>query len=61
MPSRRRKSNIDAITNLKTEIAASAEAPACASTEPPAPAPTIPEGTYETTLTRDDWLKAGVS
>jgi TRAP-type C4-dicarboxylate transport system substrate-binding protein len=63
------KSNIDAITNLKTETAASAEAPACTSTEPPATASPIPDGTYETTLTRADWrkmtkadwLKSGVS
>jgi TRAP-type C4-dicarboxylate transport system substrate-binding protein len=63
------KSNIDAITTLKTEIAASAEAPACTSTEPPATAPAIPDGSYETTLakadwetmTEADWLKSGVS
>jgi TRAP-type transport system periplasmic protein len=63
------KSNIDAITNLKTEIAASAEAPVCTSTEPPATASAIPDGTYETTLTKADWrkmtkadwLKSGVS
>jgi TRAP-type C4-dicarboxylate transport system substrate-binding protein len=55
------KSNIDAITNLKTEIAASAEAPACTSTEPPATAPPIPDGTYETTVTEADYRKAGVS
>lgn len=53
------KSNIDAITDLKTEIAASAEAPACTSTEPPASE--IPNGTYETRLTKADWLKAGFS
>jgi TRAP-type C4-dicarboxylate transport system substrate-binding protein len=49
------KSSIDAITNLKTELAASAEAPACTSTEPPATASPIPDGTYETTLTMADW------
>jgi TRAP-type C4-dicarboxylate transport system substrate-binding protein len=54
------KSNIDAITNLKTETAASAEAPACTSTEPPATASAIPDGSYETTLTKADWLKAGL-
>jgi TRAP-type C4-dicarboxylate transport system substrate-binding protein len=54
------KSHIDAIANLKTEIAASAEAPVCASTEPPATASPIPDGTYETTLTEADWLKSGV-
>jgi TRAP-type C4-dicarboxylate transport system substrate-binding protein len=63
------KFNIDAITDLKTEIAASAEAPACTSTEPPTTASPIPDGTYETTLTKADWrkltkadwLKSGVS
>jgi len=55
------KSHIDAITNLKTEIAASAEAPACTSTEPPATASSIPEGSYETRLTKADWLKEGSS
>jgi len=66
---RETKSNIDAITDLKTEIAASAEAPACTSTEPPSTASAIPDGTYETTLTKADWrqmtkadwLKSGVS
>jgi TRAP-type C4-dicarboxylate transport system substrate-binding protein len=51
------KSNIDAIISLKTEIAASAETPACTSTEPPTTASPIPDGTYETTLTRADWRK----
>jgi TRAP-type C4-dicarboxylate transport system substrate-binding protein len=63
------KSHIEAITSLKTEIAASAEAPACTATEPPATASAIPDGTYETTLTKADWrkmtkadwLKSGVS
>jgi TRAP-type C4-dicarboxylate transport system substrate-binding protein len=55
------KSNIEAITDLKTEIAASAEAPACTSTEPPATASPIPDGTYETTLTEADWRKGGIS
>ena len=62
------KSHIEAITSLKTEIAASAEAPACTATEPSATASAIPDGTYETTLTKADWrkmtkawLKAGVS
>ena len=63
------RSAIDAIANLKTEIGASAEAPACTSTEPPATASPIPDGTYETTLakadwrqmTKADWLKSGVS
>jgi TRAP-type C4-dicarboxylate transport system substrate-binding protein len=63
------KSAIEAITDLKAETAASAEAPACTSTEPPAKASSIPDGTYETTLTKADWrkmtkadwLKSGVS
>jgi TRAP-type C4-dicarboxylate transport system substrate-binding protein len=55
------KSNIEAITNLKTEIAAAAEAPACTSTKPPTTASPIPDGTYETTVTEADYRKAGVS
>ena len=63
------RSAIDAITDLKAEVAASAEAPACTSTEPPATASPVPDGTYETTLTKADWrrmtkadwLKSGVS
>jgi TRAP-type C4-dicarboxylate transport system substrate-binding protein len=55
------KSNLDAITNLKTEIAASAEAPVCTSTEPPTMASPIPDGTYETTVTEADYRKGGVS
>ncbi|HET6712747.1 MAG TPA: TRAP transporter substrate-binding protein DctP [Actinomycetota bacterium] len=51
------KSNIEAITDLKTQIAASAEAPVCTETEPPTTAPPIPDGTYETTLTEADWQK----
>ncbi|MGH9291050.1 MAG: TRAP transporter substrate-binding protein [Acidimicrobiales bacterium] len=59
------KSNIEAITDLKTQIAASAEAPVCTETEPPTTASSIPDGTYETTLdwqemTKADWLKSGV-
>ena len=53
-------SNIDAITKLKTEIAASAETPACTSTETPAMSP-IPDGTYETTVTEADYRNAGAS
>ena len=49
------RSAIDAITDLKAEVAASAEAPACTSTEPPATASPIPDGTYETTLAKADW------
>ena len=55
------KSYIDAITSLKTEVAASAEAPVCTSTEPPATASPIPDGTYETTVTKADYRKGGVS
>jgi TRAP-type transport system periplasmic protein len=63
------RSAIDAITDLKAEVAASAEAPTCTATEPPATASPIPDGTYETTLTKADWrrmtkadwLKSGVS
>ena len=51
------RSAIDAITDLKAEVAASAEAPACTSTEPPATASAIPDGRYETTLTKADWRK----
>jgi TRAP-type C4-dicarboxylate transport system substrate-binding protein len=55
------KSDIEVITNVKTEIAASAEAPVCSSTDPPATASPIPDGTYETTVTEADYRKAGVS
>jgi TRAP-type transport system periplasmic protein len=55
------KSHIDAITSLRTEIAASAEATACNSNEPPPPASAIPDGSYQTTLTKADWLKRGSS
>jgi TRAP-type C4-dicarboxylate transport system substrate-binding protein len=55
------KSDIEVITNVKTEIAASAEAPVCTSTDPPATASPIPDGTYETTVTEADYRKAGVS
>ena len=50
------KSAIEAITGLKTELAASAEAPAC-ETAPPASgeASPIPDGRYETTVTQQDW------
>lgn len=57
------KSHIDAITGLKTEIAASAEAPACAS-DSDARASTsvaaIPDGTYQTTVTEADWREHGL-
>lgn len=57
------KSDIDTITSLKAEMAASAEAPACAAgsdTGPSSSAAAIPNGTYETTVTREDWLRNGV-
>jgi TRAP-type C4-dicarboxylate transport system substrate-binding protein len=55
------RSKLDAITKLKSEVAAKADAPACTSTEPPATASRIPDGTYETTVTEADYRKAGVS
>jgi TRAP-type C4-dicarboxylate transport system substrate-binding protein len=55
------RSAIDTITDLKGEVAAPAEAPECTSTEPPATDLPIPDGTYETTLTKADWLEAGFS
>jgi TRAP-type C4-dicarboxylate transport system substrate-binding protein len=55
------KSYIDAIADLKTEIAASAEAPVCDSEgEESASTGTFPEGTYETTVTEEDWAERGV-
>ena len=55
------KSYLDVISGLKTEIAASAEAPVC---EPESGGTTsasaLPEGTYETTVTEADWSKHGV-
>jgi TRAP-type C4-dicarboxylate transport system substrate-binding protein len=54
------KSYVDDITSLKTEIAASAEAPACTSTEPLTKESPIPDGTYETTVTEADYRKGGV-
>ena len=55
------KSYLDAIIRLKTEIAASAEAPGCAASDSGGSASAgIPEGTYETTITRDDYADWGV-
>jgi TRAP-type C4-dicarboxylate transport system substrate-binding protein len=55
------KAYLDAITSLKTEIAASAEAPACTASDSGGSATAgIPEGTYETTITRDDYAYWGV-
>jgi TRAP-type C4-dicarboxylate transport system substrate-binding protein len=52
---------IAAITDLKTEIAASVEAPVCDAegTEQPSSG-AIPEGTYETTVTEEDWKEQGL-
>lgn len=56
------RSYVDAIASLKQEVAASAEAPSCTSVSDPSRSATggIPEGTYESTLTRDDWVQAGM-
>jgi TRAP-type C4-dicarboxylate transport system substrate-binding protein len=57
------KSYIAAITDLKTEIAASAETSWCppdSDTGQSASAGAIPEGTYETTVTEADWLEQGL-
>jgi TRAP-type C4-dicarboxylate transport system substrate-binding protein len=63
------RSKLDDITKLKSEVAAAADAPACTSTQPLATSSRIPDGTYETTLTKadwavmtkSDWQKSGVS
>jgi hypothetical protein len=55
------KSYIDRITGLKTEIAAAADAPACDSQEEPESSGAFPEGRYETTVTKEDWAKQGLS
>jgi TRAP-type C4-dicarboxylate transport system substrate-binding protein len=55
------KSYLDAIASLKTEIAASAEAPACAASDSGGSAPAgVPDDTYETTITREDYADWGV-
>ena len=56
------RSFVDAIASLKEEIAASAEAPSCTSVSDPSRSATggISEGTYEATISRDDWVKAGM-
>ena len=54
------KLHIDAVTKLKTQIAASVEAAACETAEPASEAASpIPDGTYEMTMTKPDWLAAG--
>jgi hypothetical protein len=55
------RSKLDAITKLKSEVAVAADAPACTSTEPEATASRIPDGTYETTRRKADWLRSGIS
>ena len=57
------ESYIAAMTDLKNEIAASAEAPACAPDSdngPSASRAAIPEGTYETTVTEANWNAQGL-
>ena len=51
------RSYIDAITSLKREITASTETPVC-DLEGGVSASAFPEGTYESTVTEEDWLKA---
>lgn len=55
------KSAIDEIGDLKADLAASAEAPVCAPDKHASSASPIPDGTYQTTLTKADWLAAGIS
>ena len=56
------RSFVDAIASLKEEIAVSAESHSCASGSSPSrsAAGGISEGTYEATISRDDWVKAGM-
>ena len=57
------ESYVAAITDLKTEIAASAEAPECAPDSEDgksASGAAIPEGTYETMVTEADWNEQGL-
>jgi TRAP-type C4-dicarboxylate transport system substrate-binding protein len=56
------RSYIDAITRLKSGVAAQAEAPGCASASDSVRSARggIPEGTYEVTVTRDDYARWGV-
>jgi hypothetical protein len=53
------KSAIDAITSLKSQVAVSAEAPVCESGSTSDKASPI-DGTYETTVTRADWVAQGL-
>ena len=55
------KSYLDSITSLKEEVAASAESPGCAASDPGRSASAgIPDGMYETTITREDYAARGV-
>jgi extracellular solute-binding protein (family 7) len=53
------KSALDTISALKSEVAVSAESPVCPAESGSVVSEAIPNGTYETTVTRDDWLAAG--
>jgi TRAP-type C4-dicarboxylate transport system substrate-binding protein len=54
------KAYLDAISSLKKGLGAPAEAPECTSeSQPELSAATIPGGTYETTITSQDWERAG--
>jgi TRAP-type C4-dicarboxylate transport system substrate-binding protein len=53
------RSAIDAITSLKSQVKVSAEAPACESGSTSDEASPI-DGTYETTVTRADWVAQGL-
>ena len=54
------RSYVDAIETIKQEIAASAEAPSCASVQGEPASAGIPEGIYEMTVTRADYARWGV-
>jgi TRAP-type C4-dicarboxylate transport system substrate-binding protein len=58
---RETRSAIDAITSLKSQVKVSAEAPACESGSTSASDEASPiDGTYETTVTRADWVAQGL-
>jgi TRAP-type C4-dicarboxylate transport system substrate-binding protein len=54
------RSYVDAIESIKKKIAAPAEAPGCLSMQGVPATAGIPEGTYETTVTRADYARWGV-
>jgi TRAP-type C4-dicarboxylate transport system substrate-binding protein len=54
------RSYVDAIESIKQEIAASPEAPGCASVQGVPASAGIPDGIYETTVTRADYARWGV-